>query len=830
MKYAIEDYVPFLLAEKSSFFEDAAPKMQPYQVKPPAGWQTWSDRHWTYLLAPGKLPAQGWKIHLSAGYKDEEALLRAAADYLFKQKISFKFTVSRGEWIVKNSKNADRTASGKFITAYPKDTEQFKQVAADLAALTSEYELGPYILSDKRYKTSNVYYRYGAFKELRDEAGNYCIRDEQGHLVIDQRLPYYLQPDFVSDPFPAEKEAGRGDFSRLSQYHISSALLFSNAGGIYLGQKAGQKYLIKEGRQGAGIDANLQDGFSRSKHEAELLRQLQDSPYVVKLRDSFQVWIHYYLVEDYLPAENLDQLIKEKYPFWQDHGRYLKMVKKLAKQLFAAVEDIHQRGIAIGDLQPGNVLLGPKGPVLVDFEQAGPLDQIYEPGLSTPGFSDQRAKTMGQQDWLSLYKMIEYTLLPIIDVSHLAKKPEVSAAVRLENLDQAAGDFLRKFKRECFEKADLTLPKLPAAAGQKSLDQLIEGIASGIDANIDWTSQRLIKGDIAQFIAPAGMLNIENGALGLGLVLSALPEDRELFKKWCLNNQKAICQASEMEPGLFTGAAGMGAVLYSEVDQELGKKLIDGIEVDQLTDLSLESGLAGIGLAKLSLQLLEPDAVRKQELAKIAQQLLAGYDTWEDASLLTGKLGMLLYLEKAGKYLNETDLVRAAGEKLAAFLEQEVSQTKGGTFLKGVVNGEESYLPYLNSGSCGLLLVLLEFAKDGVKVKGGGRMIKGLIATNRVKLAYMNGLFDGFAGLMLGDIAAESLDDEGFLEEKLQHLTNYLVFDGDRISLPGAYGLKKSLDLATGAVGVLAILLGARDHNWGKWLPVIGNEKFLFAE
>ena len=243
------------------------------------------------------------------------------------------------------------------------------------------------------------------------------------------------------------------------------------------------------------------------------------------------------------------------------------MVKKLAKQLLAAVEDIHQRGIAIGDLQPGNVLLGKKGPVLVDFEQAGPLDQTYEPGLSTPGFSDQRAKTMGQQDWLSLYKMIEYTLLPVIDVSHLAKKPEASEAVRLENLDQATEDFLRKFKRACFEKADLTLPKLPAAAGQKSLDQLIEGIASGIDANIDWTSQRLIKGDIAQFIEPAGMQNIENGAMGLGLVLSALPEDRELFKKWCLNNQKAICQASEMEPGLFTGAAGMGAVLYSEVDQ-----------------------------------------------------------------------------------------------------------------------------------------------------------------------------------------------------------------------------------------------------------------------
>lgn len=38
----------------------------------------------------------------------------------------------------------------------------------------------------------------GPLKELRDEAGNYCIRDGQGYLVIDQRLPYYVQPAFLT--------------------------------------------------------------------------------------------------------------------------------------------------------------------------------------------------------------------------------------------------------------------------------------------------------------------------------------------------------------------------------------------------------------------------------------------------------------------------------------------------------------------------------------------------------------------------------------------------------------------------------------------------------
>ncbi|MFP3435611.1 hypothetical protein SB781_38275, partial [Paraburkholderia sp. SIMBA_061] len=58
---------------------------------------------------------------------------------------------------------------------------------------------GAYILSDKRWKNSNVFYRYGGFRSIYNEYGEHCIKDGQGNLVKDERTPFYQVPDFVKD-------------------------------------------------------------------------------------------------------------------------------------------------------------------------------------------------------------------------------------------------------------------------------------------------------------------------------------------------------------------------------------------------------------------------------------------------------------------------------------------------------------------------------------------------------------------------------------------------------------------------------------------------------
>ena len=60
---------------------------------------------------------------------------------------------------------------------------------------------------------------------------------------------------------------------------------------------------------------------------------MKDSPYVVNIKDYFQVWIHNYLVEDYLPLENLGDYIGNKFPVHGDEAYYVEKIKTIAKNL-----------------------------------------------------------------------------------------------------------------------------------------------------------------------------------------------------------------------------------------------------------------------------------------------------------------------------------------------------------------------------------------------------------------------------------------------------------------------------------------------------------------
>lgn len=836
MKYALEEYLPYIVNNSTDFFENKVEESEVYYVSKPKNWKIQRDSHWVYVINTEiNLPKQGWKIHISAGYKDAQDLLTEVSNYLVSNNVNFKFTASKKEWLLKNSKSADRAESGKFITIYPNNALQMKSLVVSLAELTAKYSIGPYILSDKRYKESHVFYRYGAFQEIRNSDGILCIEDEFGNLVPDKRVPYYVEPDFVDDPFEEEKSVDNKDFEKLAKYDISSALQFSNAGGVYLGKSGGKKFVIKEGRQAAGIDANLSDGFTRIKHEAEILKGLNNSNYVVNYQESFKVWIHYYLVEDYIESENLGDFITNKYPFHCDKTEYLNKVKYIAQELFNAVEDIHKYGVAIGDLHPENILLydNCKKIKLIDFEQATQLNRKFDPGLITKGFVNPNLKTYGQEDWFALYKIVEYAIYPLIDISDLVVN-DTDEKIRLSNLyrsDRKLWNFLINFKRKCFEKGNIPFNDfyygLNIDYSEKLLDTTISKIINGISKNLDFSSLRLIKGDIDQFLSQTGFFNVSSGAMGLGLVIQSFDKDSQLkFKQWCLSNWDKLASAAKLDSGLFTGAAGIGSVIYSQVRKNLGRKLLDDINwKNNITDLSLRSGLAGIGLAKLALAIEENSQERISEIVEIANYVNQNYSKCLSSGLLDGKLGVILFLEKVGKALCKDSLVKDAKNKLELFLRQELYATGVGLFLTENKFSQESYTPYLNSGTVGLLLVLLEFEKDNLSVNGSKKLIEELIQTNDVELSYMNGLFDGFAGLILGDIAAKNNGYRNFYGKKIQSMYNYLVVTDEMILTPGAYGLKNSMDLITGAIGILTVLLGLKENNWGKWLPIIPSKK-----
>ena len=79
----------------------------------------------------------------------------------------------------------------------------FTQVLQELGQRLKQIKSGPYILSDRQWQDSCLYYRYGAFKKITIKKSGktvYCIYTPDGKKIEDRREPYYNQPSFVDEP------------------------------------------------------------------------------------------------------------------------------------------------------------------------------------------------------------------------------------------------------------------------------------------------------------------------------------------------------------------------------------------------------------------------------------------------------------------------------------------------------------------------------------------------------------------------------------------------------------------------------------------------------
>lgn len=777
MDYQAQDYQPYLQADSDYYELDATEKSDhEFTCSPPADWQDFCQGDWHCCLSPRPLAQQGWKIHLSVVLGQEQGMLDLVSRYCFTHQLSFKWTRSRRAWLLKNAKYADRAASGKFITIYSEDEGEFVQTVFDLAALLKDFAPGPYILSDRRWQGSPVYYRYGAFKEIVKEISGqkcYCLQAPDGSWLEDRRCPYYCPPDFVQEPAKLARnnfQVKGADISRLTAYQIKEALHFSNGGGVYLARKNGENYVIKEGRPGAGLDGHGQDAFSRIQKEAGWLNKLANVPEVVDIKEDFQAWIHAYLVEEYLPGETLDDYVTENYPFYPgQRSAYVAKSLQIAEKLRQAVAHVHAQGVAIGDLQAENVMITEDGEVkLIDFEAAAELTAPYHPGIMTAGFSDLALETYEQADLYALYQTMPKCPL-------LGKENEVD--------DRQEGIW-------------------------PSLNELRGNISRGIKA--DWQSPNLIKGDLPLLEDPAQRLTVDNGALGYGLLLArrGKPAEQGKFLAWL--KKQGVDET--IAAGLFTGKAGFGGIIYELGDKAWGRQLIWSAQGTS-ADLSLRSGLAGIALAKIALA-KETGLAKSPEVIKIGEEIAAGYEKMPANGLMTGRLGAILALWKIGCFLKREDFKEVAKTGLDALLEKDLVQVGQHAFL--AEDGRR--MPYLANGTAGLALVLAAIAKDEPKEDRYQEIIIQAAETLDSFCSYMGGLFTGYAGLMLSDLA---LGRKQALGEKIRLLNNYLLPREEGTLVAASCGYRCSMDLATGASGVLLLLEGIARNDASLWLPLV---------
>ncbi|MBO3748711.1 class III lanthionine synthetase LanKC [Streptosporangiaceae bacterium NEAU-GS5] len=793
----------------------------PHGSRPtPNGWAHQASDTWMHYGPPGRLPKQGWKIHVSARAGDAERVLDAVWDYCVPRGLAFKFLRGPQVLVMQNAKSAPRGSSGKLVTIYPVDQERLRRTLADLDGLLRGVQ-GPYILSDLRYGSGPLFVRYGGFAEryVVDESGErvYAMEDGEGRLVPDVRGTTFATPPWVPLPdfLRPHLEARNSVTTEALPYSIESVLHFSNGGGVYLARDAeGTRVVLKEARPHAGLDASGRDAVARLAHERDILLRLAGLDCVPRVLGHHLVGEHEFLALEFVDGNPLQRQLVHRYPLTRA-GRTAEQVEQYASWALSMIEKVeravaalHSRGVVFGDLHPNNVLVTADDRlVLIDFEAASLASDQARAVLGHPAFSpppDRRGLDTDRYALACLRIGMFAPQLTIMLGLDRAKSVQlarmVSETFPAGSLDEAVGTLLG---------AETGSPVEPATRWPLIRDQLARSILAAATLDRD---DRLFPGDPAQF-RPGGGISLAYGAAGVLHALAATGAGRsEDHEEWL--RKRALRRDPGTPAGFYDGLHGVAYVLDGLGHTEDALDLIDacpGEEWESL-DISLYSGVAGVGLNLLRFGRVE-EALRAVEIC--ADRLPAEVSEISGgreprAGLMYGSAGQALLFLHAYEATADTALLDLA----ATALRQDVRRCAPGQDGSLQVNQGWRTLPYLDEGSAGIALVLARYLSHR-EDEGFRQALRDILPITDAGFFVQPGLFTGRAGIIAA-AAALGRPVGALLDGLRWHALNFrggVAFPGDQL-------LRLSMDFATGTAGVLYAWGGAC-HDTPAHLPFV---------
>ncbi|MFD0276068.1 class IV lanthionine synthetase LanL [Kitasatospora sp. NPDC127111] len=373
-------------------------------------WEVTVEGFWcTARPSAAELADEGWKIHVSAASAVGGAVLTAVADVLADDPCAFKFATGPEQLHELNSRNSDRGSAGKFVTVYPEGEEQFRRLAAALHRATDGLP-GPVVLSDRPYRPgSRVHYRYGAFA-ARAELGNdggyrSMLRGPGGERVEDVRGASYRCPPWARDPLaegrglpaegrgpgagkPAAPRRGAGGVLLAGRYVITGAIRHGAKGGVFHGRDTdgGAEVVVKQARAHIEVDRAGTDARAALRHEAALLTRLEGLELAPRPVELIEQDDSLFLVQERIAGQPLGSWVSARLRRdgspdvdWAEAG-------PLVHALLDLVERVHELGLVLRDLSPGNVLVQPDGTLrLVDLELAAEAGRRAG-SAGTPGY------------------------------------------------------------------------------------------------------------------------------------------------------------------------------------------------------------------------------------------------------------------------------------------------------------------------------------------------------------------------------------------------------------------------------------------------------------
>ena len=263
---------------------------------------------------------------------------------------------------------------GKFLTVYPRSTDEAVRLAAELHRATRGLA-GPRIPFDERYReNSPVFYRYGSFGAAAGKPRGF-IRDASGHLRRDERGFGKAVPPWLKDPFPRRRRTSGAKAGPIGlDYLPLKALRQRGRGGVYeavdLSVSPARLVILKEGRRNGETDRLGEDGYVRLRREGWLLRRLRSAgvPVPQVLREFTQRGDRYLVLEKVAGKPLLaDGRLQPARCSWRRAAKVVALLTPLLARL-------HATGWVWLDCKPAHMLISDGQCRLIDFEDARRID------------------------------------------------------------------------------------------------------------------------------------------------------------------------------------------------------------------------------------------------------------------------------------------------------------------------------------------------------------------------------------------------------------------------------------------------------------------------
>lgn len=862
MKYdfSIEDQLFFVSQNSCS---DSSVR---YSASLPYDWHELSNNsEWTNQYPIGyNLDRQGWKVHISSDYKHSHEVLSIVSKICHEFNVVFKYLKTEKAFILRNGKNVDRGYSGKFITCYP-NIEILESFLNNLEDALKGFN-GPYILSDKRWKSAPIYLRYGVFRDSIPGEEIELKSDElliNGEIVKDLRLPQFSVPKGINIPQFLKTWINDFDGSPDDEFPITidSAIRFSNSGGIYNAKlkKNNQEIILRESRPYTGLDFSGEYSLERLKAEKKALDLLKDVPQIPNVVWSGKVWEHSYLGVEKMQGIPLNNWVTNNYPLYSADGKekYLQRVKKIITQLVKLLELVHLKSVYHQDIHFGNILIDHDDTVsLIDWEQARFSDATkVDQKMAAPGYGSWIEDYPSQIDWNGLKQVAHYLYFPLVEQSSLVYGYEKQTVKAAHNIFKRLGysdedmisieNILDSIDNKCTDFENLSEKKILKPFFNDleinsfdDINDILQKLGRGLSLiSSEW--QKLYKSERAFPVHYYG-LEINQGLAfsDLGVLWSyqelmhAIGEETDSEYE-SLKNQiidSAMLNFDNSTPGFFDGVVGSIWLIHELGEQDLAYRLFDQYVEELLkncTHSNLYSGTAGVLLTGIYF-------ISKNQTMKSKEKILSELDIFANKYFENPKefcevgFGKITsndpYKLESGLLYGHTGIGWLFGEayrltgniKYKECLDLAIKTELLGYEENGVsglqYSQNQRLLPYLSMGSGGLLLVLLK-NKDIIdsELLENVALLKKAVSPC---FCVFPGLFNGYCGLVLSKcLYNDCLDKITVFKELIAGLQGYICMIEEGIGIAGDSGLKLTTDIASGLSGIILSLVSIQNQS-----------------